>query len=587
MGESSKPASIPTGAVFLSYASRDGEAAKRICEALRAAGIEVWFDQSELRGGDAWDAAIRSQVKQCALFIPLVSQNTDARSEGYFRREWHLAVQRMIDMAEDQVFLLPVVIDDTAESIARVPERFRERQWMRMPAGVASMEFTNQVCRLLGDRHAPASARSAPSAMAQTGTSLPVGSSRAAAASAASPAAQLGKPSLAVLPFVNMSGDSEQEYFADGIVEDIITALSRINQLFVIARNSSFTYKGRAVDVRQVAKELHVRYVLEGSVRKAGNRVRITGQLIDAVSGTHLWADRFEGGLEDVFELQDRVTENVVGAIEPTVKKAEIERARRKPADDLDAYDLYLRALPLVQTFRPDENAAAIRLLQRAIDLDPNYAPALAHAAWCYEQRISRGWAPFGADDAGAAVDLGRRVLATATDDAVALVLAGFVVGVVARDWDVGLDTSRRALRRNAGSGFVTLMASLCASFGGAPDDGAALAERAMALSPLDPAFFIYLLAAAFAQLFRGRPDEALTFAQQSIAHYAGWDTTYWVLITAYVQLGRLSEARTALAMLKTLSPGLTLRQIRTLGYRNPASVGMIVDALRTAGLPE
>ena len=493
----------------------------------------------------------------------------------------------MIDMAEDQVFLLPVVLDDTVESTARVPERFRERQWMRMPAGVTPTEFTNQVRRLLGGHHTPGSAGPAPSAMAQTGTLLPAGSSRAIAASAASPAAQRGKPSLAVLPFVNMSGDREQEYFADGTVEDIITALSRIDQLFVIARNSSFTSKGRAVDVRQVAKELHVRYVLEGSVRKAANRVRITGQLIDAVTGTHLWADRFEGGLEDVFELQDRITENVVGAIEPTVKKAEIERARRKPADDLDAYDLYLRALPLVQAFRPDENATAIQLLQRAIDLDPNYAAALAHAAWCYEQRISRGWPAFGADDAGTAVDLARRVVATATDDAVALVLAGFVLGVVARDWDVGLDTSRRALRRNAGSGFVTLMASLCASFGGEPDDGLTLAVRAMALSPLDPAFFIYLLAGAFAQLFRGRSEEALTFAQQSVAHYAGWDTTYWILITAYVQLGRLAEARTALAMLTTLSPGLTLRQIRTLGYRNPASVGMLVDGLRTAGLPE
>jgi len=468
-------------------------------------------------------------------------------------------------IAADKAFLVPVVVDAVLPAKSRVPDKFGEVQWTTAPGGELHPDFIQRLLHLLGSTEP-----------------LP-----AVAAAAASPAAQRGKPSLAVLPFTNISGDPEQEYFADGIAEDIITALSRIDQLFVIARNSSFTYKGTAVDVRRVAKELHVRYVLEGSVRKAGKRVRITGQLIDAVTGTHLWADRFDGELEDIFELQDRITEHVVGAIEPTVKKAEIERARRKPADDLDAYDLYLRALPLVQAFRPDENAAALRLLHRAIDLDPNYAPALAHAAWCYEQRISRGWAPFGVNDAATAVDLARRVVATATDDAVALVLAGFVLGIVARDWDVGLDTSHRALKRNAGSGFVTLMASLCASFGGEPDEGLTLAERAMALSPLDPAFFIYLLAGAFAQLFRGRPQEALTFAQQSVAHYAGWDTTYWILSTAYVQLGRLPEARTALATLTTLTPGLTLRQIRTLGYRNPASLAMIVDALRTAGLPE
>ena len=202
------------------------------------------------------------------------------------------------------------------------------------------------------------------------------------------------KPSIAVLPFNNMSGDPEQEYFVDGMVEDIITALSRFNQLFVIARNSTFTYKGRAVDVRQVAKELGVRYVLEGGVRKSGKRMRITGQLIDAATGAHLWADRFDGDLEDVFDLQDKITANVVGAIEPTMRKAEIDRARRKPVENLDAYDLYLRALPHVYAMRPDENLLGINFLNKAIDFEPTFAAALAHAAWCYEQRISRGWPP-------------------------------------------------------------------------------------------------------------------------------------------------------------------------------------------------
>ncbi len=267
------------------------------------------------------------------------------------------------------------------------------------------------------------------------------------------------KPSIAVLPFTNMSGDPDQEYFVDGMVEDIITALSRFNQLFVIARNSTFTYKGRAVDVRQVARELGVRYVLEGGVRKSGSRLRITGQLIDAATGAHLWADRFDGGLDDVFDLQDKVTASVVGAIEPTLRKAEIERARRKPVDNLDAYDLFLRALSHLYAMRPDENLLGIALLDKAVEIEPTYAPALAHAAWCYEQRNTRGWASASADDAETAVALARRALAAGSDDAVAVVLAGFVLVMVARDHRAGLDAVRRALERNPGSGFVNFMA--------------------------------------------------------------------------------------------------------------------------------
>jgi TolB-like protein/class 3 adenylate cyclase len=199
-------------------------------------------------------------------------------------------------------------------------------------------------------------------------------------------------------------GSPEQEYFVDGMVEDIITTLSRFSQLFVIARNSTFTYKGRAVDVRQVAKELGVRYVLQGGVRKSGSRLRITGQLIDAATGAHLWADRFDGGLDDVFDLQDKVTASVVGAIEPTMRKAEIERARRKPVANLDAYDLFLRALSHLYAMRPDENLLGIALLDKAVEIEPTYAPALAHAAWCYEQRNTRGWASASADDAETAV---------------------------------------------------------------------------------------------------------------------------------------------------------------------------------------
>ncbi len=396
------------------------------------------------------------------------------------------------------------------------------------------------------------------------------------------------KPSIAVLPFTNMSGDPEQEYFVDGMVEDIITALSRFNQLFVIARNSTFTYKGRAVDVRQVARELGVRYVLEGGVRKAGTRLRITGQLIDAESGAHLWADRFDGGLEDVFDLQDRITASVVSAIEPTMRKAEIERARRKPVENLDAYDLYLRALPHIYAMRPDDNLLGLDLLEKAIAIAPAYAPALAHAAWCLEQRLTRGWPAAGADDAGTAVALARRAAAAGSDDAVALVLAGFVLVMVARDYGAGLDTVRRAVERNPGAGFVNFLAGTALVFGGDPEAALPLLERATTLGPLDAAYFMYLMVAGWAHLFSGRPAKGLELAERSVALYPDWDSTYWLLVPACVQLDRMPEARAGLEKLRALSPHVTLSGLQArLPLRNPASLNMVLDGLRKAGLPE
>lgn len=411
---------------------------------------------------------------------------------------------------------------------------------------------------------------------------------------AVSPAVQVAapnlpdKPSIAVLPFTNMSSDHEQEYFVDGMVEDIITALSRFNQLFVIARNSSFVYKGGAVDVKQAGRELGVRYILEGSVRKSGSRVRITGQLIDAATGAHLWADRFDGGLEDVFDLQDRITANVVGAIEPTVRKAEIELARRKPVENLGAYDLYLRALPHIYAIRPDENLIAVDLLNRAIDLDPTYAPALGHAAWCLVQRITRDWSPVGEDDLAAAISLARRALAAGNDDAVSIVLGGFALVMVGRDYATGLDAVRRAVDLNPGSGFVNAMAGCALVFGDDPEVGLSNLERAMALGPLDPSFFSHLTVAGYGRLFSGRPDLAAELAERSLALNSEWDSTYWVLIAAYIQLDRLPEARTAAGRLLALVPGACIAKYRRiLPIRSPEALEMVLDSLRQAGLPD
>ncbi len=396
------------------------------------------------------------------------------------------------------------------------------------------------------------------------------------------------KPSIAVLPFANMSNDPEQEYFADGIAEDIITALSHIKQWFVVARNSSFAYKGRNVDVREIAKELGVRYVLEGSVRRGGNRLRITGQLIEADSGTHMWADRFDGDLDDVFALQDKITESVVGAIEPSLRRAEIERSKRKPPENVRAYDLYLRALPHLYAMRPDDNEQALTLLHKAIELDPNYAPALAFLAWGYEQRLVRDWGAYGEDDTGIAVALARRAIAADRDDAHVMAAAGFVLVIVARDYEQGLQATERAHELNPKIAFVSMLVGVSKLFGGDPTEALRHLEDAIRVSPADPSAFFFYSCAALGHLFCGRPGEACDLAKKSARMYADWDTTYWVLIPALAQLGRTEEARSAVSKFLELSPTATVSRLRELlPLRNPEYLTMILDGMTVAGLPE
>ena len=396
------------------------------------------------------------------------------------------------------------------------------------------------------------------------------------------------KPSIAVLPFANMSNDPEQDYFADGIAEDIITALSHIKQWLVVARNSSFVYKGQNVDIREVAKELGVRYVLEGSVRKGGNLLRITGQLIDAESGTHLWADRFDGDLADIFELQDRVTESVVGAIEPSLRMAEIERSKRKLPDDMGAYDLYLKAQPNIHALRPEQNKQALDLLHQAIDLDPNYAPALAFLAWGYLERTTRNWGAYGDDDVGVAVALARRAIVADRDDALVLAVSGFVLVMIARDYEQGLLAVNRARELNPNIAFVFSLVGAALAMSGNPEEGLPCIEDAIRVSPGDPGAFIFYSAAALAHLMCGRPAEACEMATKSARIYPDWDTTHRVLASAFVQLDRMEEARSAVAKLLELYPTATVSRLRSLWpIRNPETLEMILDGLRKAGLPE
>ena len=396
------------------------------------------------------------------------------------------------------------------------------------------------------------------------------------------------KPSIAVLPFANMSNDPEQEYFADGMVEDIITALSHIRQWHVVARNSSFVYKGRNVDIREVARNLSVRYVLEGSVRKSGNRLRITGQLIDAESGTHIWADKFDGDLVDVFELQDRITESVVGAIEPSLLVAEIERSNRKLPADMGAYDLYLKALPNLYAMRPDRNKMALDLLHHAITLDPNYAPALAFLAWGYEQRLVRDWGAYGENDAEIATALAHRAIAADRNDAHVMATAGFVLTMVGRDYKLGLQAVDRANELNPNIAFVSMLIGVSQTFGGDPEEALIHFDNAIRVSPGDPGAFFFYALAGLSHLFCGRPVEAHELASKSIRIYTDWDSSYWALIPALVQLGRIDEARSTVTKFLELSPNASVTRLgELLPVRNPDYLHLILDGMAKAGLPE
>jgi TolB-like protein len=316
-------------------------------------------------------------------------------------------------------------------------------------------------------------------------------------------------PSIAVLPFQNLSGDPEQEYFSDGIVEEITTALSRFRSLFVISRNSAFTYKGRAVDVRQVGRELGVRYLLEGSVRKAANRVRITGQLIDAASAAHLWADRFDGTPEDIFDLQDQVTSSVVGAISPALEQAEIDRVKRKPTESLGAYDYFLRGIAAVYLETLQSHRMALQLFYKAIELDPDFASAYGMAAYGYCQRKTNGWIADRETEIAEAARLARQAVELDKDDAVALTWGGFALAYVVRELDSGVAFIDRALMLNPNLAAAWIASGWVRTWLGKPDLAIEHLARAMRLSPLDPLTNRTRTATANAHFFAGRYDEA------------------------------------------------------------------------------
>jgi TolB-like protein/tetratricopeptide (TPR) repeat protein len=398
------------------------------------------------------------------------------------------------------------------------------------------------------------------------------------------------KPSIAVLPFQNLSDDPQQDYFADGIVEDIITALSRIRWLFVIARNSSFAYKGRTLDVKQVGRELGVRYVLEGSVRKVAERVRIAGQLIDAATNSHLWADRFDGGLEDIFDLQDQIAASVVGTMVPKLEQAEIERARRKPTDSLDAYDYYLRGLASAHRMTREGTSEALRLLARANELDPEFATPHGLAAQCHVDRKMNGWMSDHDQEVAEAVRHARRAAALGTDDAVALSFGGRALGFLVGEFGNAVALTDRALALNPNLAIAWFASGNVRVFqGGDPDRAIEHLTRAMRLSPLDPFMFLMQSGIAFAHFLAGRHEEASAWAEKAFAENPRSLRALRLIAASNALAGRPEEARNAIARILELDPEMRLSNLndRTSKFGRAEDLEKFAKALRLAGLPE
>jgi TolB-like protein len=399
--------------------------------------------------------------------------------------------------------------------------------------------------------------------------------------------AESGPPKVAVLPFENLSSDPEQSFLADGIVEEVTTALSRFRTFTVVARNSTFVYRGRAVDVRDVARELGVRYVLEGSVRRSHDKVRIAAQLIEGVSGAHLWAEKFDGAIADIFDFQDEITKSVIGVIEPQIRKAEIERARRKRPESLDAWDLYVQALPLVYSANVLGYTEAIGLLERAAALDPGYAPALALASWAHEKRKTYGGtAPAGMDDAEMSFALVQRAREADPDDALAMALFGWLRILFRGDF-TGLSLCVRAVEFNPNNRAVLDLAAVAELYAGDLDKMIALGLRALQLSPGAPDNYMCITHIASAHFSAGRFEEAAQWAQRSIELEKRYVYSHLFLAASNAQLGRIEQARSSLNTAMALRPDFTITHMNRCPMRFPERRKLWLDGLRLAGMQE
>jgi TolB-like protein/Tfp pilus assembly protein PilF len=554
------------GAVFLSYASQDSDAAKRICDALRAAGIEVWFDQSELRGGDAWDRQIREQIHDCRLFVLVISANTEARDEGYFRREWALAVDRTRDMDEKKAFLLPVVIDDTVERSARVPEKLHGIQWMRLPGGVTPPAFVARVAALLG-APAPVATTAGPSPTSVTsppaGTrnrrvvwirfglvalAITVGSYRfalrhpglprhadAGMASQSQPA--VTEKSIAVLPFADMSEKKDQEYFADGMAEEILGLLAKIPELTVIGRTSSFQFKSKSEDLRTIGARLGAAFVVEGSVRKAGPRIRVTAQLIDARSGAHRWSESYDRDFGDILALQDEIATGIARALQLSIDTG--ESASQRHLVNAESYDLYLRGLLAQDQQSPEKLFEAVRNFEQALALNPTFlraAEALARA------HVDQGFdeALLSRDAWRDAREAAKRSLRIDSKSATAHAVVGLVHGEDEFDWNAAETEFNQALALNPSDPAALSYAAIIAGARGLTLVSQRLFNASLAIDPLNPYTHQH-----FGQMLFATGDfaGAQVTLQKSIAINATFDGNHYFLSRVLLARGDFEAA--------------------------------------------
>ncbi len=530
----------PSRAVFLSYASQDAAAARRICDALRTAGVEVWFDQSELRGGDAWDQQIRRQIRDCALFVPIISQHTQERPEGYFRLEWDLADQRTHMVSRNRAFIAPVCIDKTPDSGADVPESFFRVQWTRLPGGETPAVFCDRVRVLLGGASAakPHSASGlAPIARPKQTShrwmvvvavgvlALVVGRWQAwrlmtpKAVSQIAPTAAAFTPpphSIAVLPFVNMSGDKEQEYFSQGLTEELLNSLARINELQVVARTSSFSFQGEHPDITTVAHKLGVGAVLEGSVRRSAHTVRITAQLVNGVTGFHLWSQTYDRDIGDVLKVQTEIANAVASALKVTLLGDVAVKTELGGTRNSAAFDAYLRGLKLARIARaitPMECSEPVDAFSAAIAIDSSYALAYADRALLTLDCLANStqWLQ---------QPLGKKARMDA-ERAIALA-PGLADGYVALSWleagllhfEAGDQACARALALAPGTDRVLYYCSLLAAYLGRAETAISYARHGAALDPLSP---LSHRALGDALRFARRYGEAIAAYQASI----------------------------------------------------------------------
>lgn len=565
-------------AVFLSYASQDAQAAQSICAALRAAGIEVWFDQSQLRGGDAWDHAIRRQIRNCALFIPVISRNTHDRDEGYFRLEWKLAVDRSDLMSANRPFLLPVVIDDTRDDDEQVPDRFRDVQWTRLPRGETPPAFVERVGRLLAPANAgsarhlgaasPLSAGASKKVFARTSwskpglpiiatmlilgavfylavdgpwASKPAAPSTAVGVNAVSPVFTPPPHSIAVLPFVNLSGDKNQEYFSEGLTEELLNSLTEISGLQVSGRTSAFSFQGKDTDVATIARKLNVAAILEGSVRRSGHTIRVTAQLMNAITGYEVWSQSYDRDLGDVLKLQTDIATAVADALKVTLLGDVAAKIELGGTHNAAAFDAYLRASSAFHSAHEEkELPIAIAGFTDAIHLDPGYALAFADRSLARAEYA-------GVAATGAAVRGGfkeaeadaRHAIALAPELAQAHRALAFIA---AANFDFAQANTEfaRALALAPGNADILEMSGGFTAYMGHFDAGIAEGRRAVVLDPLDHLTYQGLGAALFGAR---RYQEAVAVYTESVSVDPNYKPGYGVLGLAYYAAGDLRSA--------------------------------------------